>query len=200
MPPPAADRQGDCGALTGLRRCQHHELGSNACNPSVGSPRASEGVPVHYERHRPEKTTPHRPVQEQARTAQATGASLSQFVRDVLALALPNVLNRPLPEVFPDTLMGPLGASDDRRCAAKTVPGWNWAAAACSRCPAARTGDAACRSRRSTWRDWDSCCWTTAAKATGTGPAGRLHADRAHRAGRSLKACESFCCANRLQA
>jgi len=49
--------------------------------------RASDGAPVHYERHRPEQTTLYRLVQQHAATcfeqAEAVaGADLPQFVRD----------------------------------------------------------------------------------------------------------------------
>ena len=51
------------------------------------SPRAPDGVPVHYERHRPEQTTLYRLVQQHAatfiaETEAATGADLPQFVKD----------------------------------------------------------------------------------------------------------------------
>jgi hypothetical protein len=49
--------------------------------------RAPDGAPVHYERHRPEQTTPYRLVQRHAasyiaETEVATGADLPQFVKD----------------------------------------------------------------------------------------------------------------------
>lgn len=49
--------------------------------------RAPDGVPVHYERHRPEQTTLYRLVQQHAATffaqaEDATGADLPQFVKD----------------------------------------------------------------------------------------------------------------------
>ena len=49
--------------------------------------RAPAGAPVHYERHRPEKTTLYRLVQQHAAsfiayTEASTGAALPQFVKD----------------------------------------------------------------------------------------------------------------------
>ena len=49
--------------------------------------RASDGAPVHYERHRPEQTTLYRLVQQHAatfiaETEAAAGADLPQFVKD----------------------------------------------------------------------------------------------------------------------
>jgi len=53
-------------------------------NPPI---RAPDGVPVHYERHRPGQTTLYRLVQQHAatffaQTEEATGASLAQFIKD----------------------------------------------------------------------------------------------------------------------
>jgi len=50
-------------------------------------PRAPDGAPVHYERHRPEQTTLYRLVQQHAATffaeaEAAAGADLPQFVKD----------------------------------------------------------------------------------------------------------------------
>ena len=49
--------------------------------------RASDGAPVHYERHRPEQTTLYRLLQRHAQiffgqTEEATSASLPPFVKD----------------------------------------------------------------------------------------------------------------------
>ena len=49
--------------------------------------RAPDGAPVHFERHRPERTTRYRPVQQHAATffaqaEDAAGADLPQFIKD----------------------------------------------------------------------------------------------------------------------
>ncbi|MEP6876045.1 MAG: hypothetical protein ABI887_16935 [Burkholderiales bacterium] len=41
---------------------------SGACKPSVGSPAAPDGAPVHHERHHPKHTTLYRPVQQHLAT------------------------------------------------------------------------------------------------------------------------------------
>jgi hypothetical protein len=63
-------------------------------------PAAQDGAPVHHERHRPERTTLYRLVQQHAATfiaeaEAAAGADLPQFVKDEFDAFLANAASRP---------------------------------------------------------------------------------------------------------
>ena len=73
------------------------------------------------------------------------------------ALSLLRLFKKPIPDVFRDEVMNPIGASTTWKWVPYTnayvdIDGKRW-----PRCRAARDGAAACGSAPTTWRDSDCC-------------------------------------------
>ena len=160
-----------CAASASSRPTTGRSRGSHLLTQTSEWEGSNFGIPDTVDRYRHVAHEPRPPQGKKgdARPLQRPGTywEYNDVRINQLSLALLHLFQQPLPEVFDEALMQPL------ECSAS----WRWRGYddamgrprrphGCSRCPAARTGAAACRSRPATSRAWANCC-STAARTAG---------------------------------